>query len=114
MVSLDEQYSMEESNNFLLIKIENKIIDDIFFSKLLNVLNSKHRIGLDFENVDTINSKLFIKFLSRKKVSFFNAKSEILAYLSVVCKKKFPNLYLNVQDFKNQKYKFIKRDFKLA
>lgn len=114
MVSLDEQYLIEEDDNFLLIKVENKKIDDNFFSALSCAFCSKCTIGLDLEQVDSINSRLFIKYLSEKKFALFNAKSEILAYLSIVLKSNFLNSYLNTNDFKTQKYELIKRKFKLV
>jgi len=114
MLNLDEQYTIEENGDFLLVKVKNKIIDEANFSSLIRFFNPNKIMLLNLENVETINSRLFIECLSKRKIALFNAKCEVLVYLSIVLKSNFLNSYIRIDDFKNKKYELIKRKFKIA
>ncbi len=114
MVSSSKQYKVEKDDNFLLFRIENKIIDDSLFLNIKKNFKNNLKTVFDLEKVETINSRLFVEYLSFEKVSLFGAKNEILAYLSIVLKRNFPNLYQKEKDFKNDSNMLIKRNFKLA
>jgi len=114
MILSSEEYKIEKDDNFLLFRIKNKILDDSLFLKIQKNFKNNLETAFDLEKVETINSKLFVKYLSFKKASLFGAKNEILAYLSIVLNKNFPNLYLKEKDFKTNSNMLIKRKFKLA
>ena len=94
--------------------INQKTVDDVLVKKIIETTSSNKKIGLDMQNVETINSSLLIEYLIQNKIKLFNPKSEILAYLSLVLKDGFLKSYINFSDFSNNKRELIKRHFLIA
>ena len=99
--------------NKTVIFIENRIIDDNITKYILNSSKNK-KLGLDMSNVESINSKLFIKSLLSDKFKLFNLQNEILTYLSLVLKGGDLKSYINKTDFMEEKRGLIRRKFFIA
>ena len=93
-----------------VIFIENRIIDDDITIDILNSFKNK-KLGLDMSNVESINSKLFIKSLLSDKFKLFNLQNETLTYLSLILKNGKLHSYMNFNDFKTNKRELIRRRF---
>jgi len=96
-----------------VIFIENRIIDDDITFNILNSFKNK-KLGLDMSNVESINSKLFIKSLLSDKFKLFNLQNETLTYLSLILKEGALKSYINKSDFMEEKRELIRRKFFIA
>ena len=98
----------------IVFNIEQALVDDVLAQKIIENIDENKLNGIDMQNVSSINSPLFIKYLSENKFKLFNLQSEILAYLAITLKGGFLRSYVSFSDFSNNKRELIKRRFLVA
>ena len=90
--------------------------DLIKFKRLFKERVNKQRIGINLEKVLSINHD-FIEFLQescfKQKLSIFNANNEVYLLLFVSKTDKYVNIYLNEEDFFEDKHCIVYRRLKL-
>ena len=98
----------------IVFNIEQALVDDVLAQKIIENIDENKLNGIDMQNVSSINSPLFIKFLLENKIKLFNLQSEVLAYLAITLKDGALRSYINFSDFLNNKRELIKRRFLVA
>ncbi len=104
---------IKKTKKELVFCIENKVFDDNVLKNILDLTDSKKRVGIDMKKVEVIKSKELINYLIGNQFSLFNLNSELMAYLSIVLKGSLKT-YVNCFDFLNNKRELTIRHFLIA
>lgn len=100
--------------NEIVLIIDQNLIDDALTDEILKISSNFKKTGLDMKNVKSIRSEKFIKALLSDKFRLFNAKNEILTFLSIILKDGFLKSFMNKNDFEENKRELVKRRFLVA
>ena len=101
-------------NNKIVFNIDQNFVDDILVQEILEKVEKNKTIGINMQNVQNINSPLFLECLIKNKFKLFNLQSEILAYLAISLKDGFLKSYASYSDFSDNKRELFKRRFLVA
>ena len=111
-------FVLKEHNNLCIIKPLKEELNTLFLYNLEDFIQfgnkNKKRTARDCKNVKNICDYKTVEFLTKNAVAIFNLDPQVAAQASLLDSKNFIDLYLNENDFIEDKRKLTRRRLRLV
>lgn len=113
-MAIESSFTKNINKKDIIFCINKSVLDDEIIQEILSSILHHKKVALDMKQVETIDSKLFIDCLLKKRFKLFNLNSKLLAYISLILNQGFLYSFMNYSDFSKNKRELFSRRLKVV